>query len=78
MTDMNQYENALLFANLPGTGRWLRASLSGIPGDREPGIFRVDAGNASEYVLWECRWENDDRERIVPLRQIEGVTGTST
>ena len=75
MTDMNQFENALLYANLPGTNIWKSASLSGIPGDREPGIFRVDASNASEYVLWEC---GAVAGHIQLMRQIEGVTGTST
>jgi hypothetical protein len=69
--DMNDLENAILRANLRGTQKWVHAHLSGAPGAREQGVFRVDAEPGEDldaYDLWICRWADATCSKLQPIR----------
>jgi hypothetical protein len=74
MLDTNTLEGKELLACHTPSETWLFASLSGIPGARTPGVYRVDAGpdqDLEDFELWECR--NNGNGTWTPLRRITGV-----
>jgi len=48
--DMNKLEGKTLWAQKGG--RWVLATLSGIPGNRVAGVFRIDESDLEDWDLW--------------------------